>query len=190
MSTAHARARLSKVIETVDAKAAVEMVQYSHFKKVLEKPRKRRLNKDQAGDDSEESDFEEMEEESDTTAAPKAKKLTTTIEPSTDDVYDFAGLFADEPMESSASAAASVASPRQPIQLGENRLKQFRQFLFRLFRNDGVSTLTKEAVIANFKQEAEKPDGLQFSEAEIESALVMMQEQNQVFLSDNLIILV
>lgn len=188
LSTAHARARLSKVIETVDAKAAVEMVQFSHFKKVLEKPRKRRLNKDQAGDDLEESDFEDMEDDSDD--LPKPKKLTTTIETVSNDIYDF-GNTTDEPMVTSPSAAAAEPSPaRQLIKLDDNRLKQFRQFLFKLFRNDGVSTLTKEAVLANFKQESEKPDGLQFSELEIESALAMMQDQNQIFLSANLIILV
>lgn len=46
LSTAHARARLSKVIESDDAHAAIELVQFAYFKRVLEKARKRKKNVD------------------------------------------------------------------------------------------------------------------------------------------------
>ena len=36
LSTAHAKARLSKTIDMQDAQAAVELVQFAYFKKVME----------------------------------------------------------------------------------------------------------------------------------------------------------
>lgn len=35
LSTAHAKARLSKLVTEVDAQAAIELVQYAYFKKVI-----------------------------------------------------------------------------------------------------------------------------------------------------------
>merc|ERR1712013_883431 len=43
LSTAHAKARLSKLVEVEDAELAIQLVQFAYFKKVLDKPgRKRR----------------------------------------------------------------------------------------------------------------------------------------------------
>merc|ERR1711915_386421 len=42
LATAHAKARLSKQIEEEDAELAIQLVQFAYFKKVLEKPGKRR----------------------------------------------------------------------------------------------------------------------------------------------------
>ena len=52
LSTAHAKARLSKLVEMVDAQAALELVQFAYFKKVLEKEkRSKRKSQDSAGKD-------------------------------------------------------------------------------------------------------------------------------------------
>ena len=42
LSTAHAKARLSKSVGVEDAQAAIELVQFAYFKRVLEKEKKRR----------------------------------------------------------------------------------------------------------------------------------------------------
>merc|ERR1719167_1691962 len=42
LSTAHAKARLSKTVDAEDAETAIELVQFAYFKKVLNKPKKRR----------------------------------------------------------------------------------------------------------------------------------------------------
>merc|ERR1712055_874906 len=57
LSSAHAKARLSKVIEEEDAELAIQLVQFAYFKKVLDKPGKRR-NQDVSG--SEDEDEEEQ----------------------------------------------------------------------------------------------------------------------------------
>lgn len=42
LSTAHAKARMSRSVEAEDANAAIELVQYAYFKKVLEKEKRKR----------------------------------------------------------------------------------------------------------------------------------------------------
>lgn len=60
LSTAHARARLSKVIDADDAQAAIELVQFAYFKRVLEKQRKRRKNDNADEGTEDEADTEEV----------------------------------------------------------------------------------------------------------------------------------
>lgn len=57
LSTAHARARLSKTIDADDAQSAIELVQFAYFKRVLEKPRKRKKN-DEDGDEGTEDEVD------------------------------------------------------------------------------------------------------------------------------------
>lgn len=54
LSTAHAKARLSKTVDAVDAETAIELVQFAYFKKVLAKDKKKRRH---------DSDEEEEEDE-------------------------------------------------------------------------------------------------------------------------------
>lgn len=42
LATAHAKARMSRTVTAEDAEAAIELVQYAYFKKVLEKQKKKR----------------------------------------------------------------------------------------------------------------------------------------------------
>lgn len=56
LSTAHAKARLSKNVESQDARAAIELVQFAYFKRVLEKEKRKRRRHD-----SDASENDEME---------------------------------------------------------------------------------------------------------------------------------
>lgn len=58
LSTAHAKARLSKNVTKEDAQAAIALVQYAYFKKVLEKDKKRRRKDSEADSDAEDEDEE------------------------------------------------------------------------------------------------------------------------------------
>uniref|UniRef100_A0A672Q1P8 DNA replication licensing factor MCM3 n=1 Tax=Sinocyclocheilus grahami TaxID=75366 RepID=A0A672Q1P8_SINGR len=59
LSTAHAKARMSKVVELVDTDVAVELVQFAYFKKVLEKDRKRSRKGEQDAEDEEEDEVQD-----------------------------------------------------------------------------------------------------------------------------------
>lgn len=56
LATAHAKARMSPTVTAEDAEAAIELIYYAYFKKVLEKEKKRRRGEDT----SEEEDDEEQ----------------------------------------------------------------------------------------------------------------------------------
>lgn len=53
LSTAHAKARLSKNVEGEDTRAAIELVQFAYFKRVLEKEKKKRRRHDSDASENE-----------------------------------------------------------------------------------------------------------------------------------------
>merc|ERR1719419_1115709 len=56
LSTAHAKARLSKTVEVEDAELAIELVQFAYFKKVLDKGKRRKSHESESEDDVEEQE--------------------------------------------------------------------------------------------------------------------------------------
>ena len=56
IATAHAKARLSAKVTEDDAMKAIELVHFAYFKKVIEKPRKRRREGDDESENSEPED--------------------------------------------------------------------------------------------------------------------------------------
>lgn len=191
LSTAHARARLSTTIDEGDAIAAVELVQYSHFQKVLEKPRKRRTAKDGGDDSNDEDDDDDNGDENmetdevtvPTTSSRRAEAKRTR------DVYEFDGD-AEADVPAPVTTASRPPAPRVLVDLSEDRLKAFKQFLFKLFRKEMLQSLMKTVVLEAVRTESTTERVLNFTEDEVESALAKMQDNNQIFLSGDLIILV
>uniref|UniRef100_A0A671LK27 MCM3 minichromosome maintenance deficient 3 (S. cerevisiae), like n=1 Tax=Sinocyclocheilus anshuiensis TaxID=1608454 RepID=A0A671LK27_9TELE len=58
LSTAHAKARMNKTIDLGDAEAALELMQFAYFKKILEKDKKRKVPEDSEMDVSQSQDTE------------------------------------------------------------------------------------------------------------------------------------
>merc|ERR1712154_348672 len=74
LSTAHAKARLSKTVDAVDA---IELVQFAYFKKVLPKDKKKRRHDDSEGEEEEDID-ENTNPEDDSVPEPKRAKKDVT----------------------------------------------------------------------------------------------------------------
>jgi DNA replication licensing factor MCM3 len=65
LSTAHAKARMSKIIEVVDAQSAIEMVQFAYFHKVESRNKKSQKEKEVGESEGEEEEEEEEDEDDD-----------------------------------------------------------------------------------------------------------------------------
>ncbi|NWU43093.1 MCM3 factor, partial [Hylia prasina] len=87
LSTAHAKARMSKTVDMQDAEAALELVQFAYFKKVLEKEKKRRkpVEDDSETEKEEDQDAQDKEER----RTRRRKKARTEGEEGSYDPYDF-----------------------------------------------------------------------------------------------------
>merc|ERR1711993_54409 len=74
LSTAHAKARLSKTVDAVDAETAIELVQFAYFKKVLPKDKKKRRHDDSEGEEEEDIDENTNPEDESVPEPKRAKK--------------------------------------------------------------------------------------------------------------------
>lgn len=79
LATAHAKARLSKNVDSEDARAAIELVQFAYFKRVLEKERKKRRRRD--------SDL--SENEADEVVDDESRRAKRTKKTNPDDPYEY-----------------------------------------------------------------------------------------------------
>ncbi|XP_061478298.1 DNA replication licensing factor MCM3 isoform X2 [Rhineura floridana] len=188
LSTAHAKARMSKTVDKQDAKAALELVQFAYFKKVLEKERKR---KKQAEDGSDlETDGEVAQQ-----GGKKEKKRRKTrsndqepMEEETYDPYDFSdaeeempGVQAHTPKTPEPSGAGETQS-----KLTETRLKAFKAALLEVFRAGHAQSVGLKSLMEAINQDNPNP----FSSAEVKVALEQMQDDNQIMMSDDIIFLI
>uniref|UniRef100_A0A0K8RT67 DNA replication licensing factor MCM3 n=1 Tax=Crotalus horridus TaxID=35024 RepID=A0A0K8RT67_CROHD len=188
LSTAHAKARMSKIIEEQDAKAAVELVQFAYFKKVLEKEKKR---KKQTGEDPEEETDGEMSQERE--ERQKKRKKTDSSEQSptegeTHDPYDFSDTEAEMPEIQAHPSKIPEASSTDEItsKLSESRLKTFKAALLEVFRVAHAQSVNLKSLLESINQDNPTP----FSSAEVKAALEQMQEDNQIMMSDDIIFLI
>lgn len=78
LATAHAKARLSKNVESEDARFAIELVQFAYFKRVLEKEKRKRRRRDS---DASENGEDEMDESRMMKRARKATRDSNDVDP-------------------------------------------------------------------------------------------------------------
>lgn len=77
MSTARAKARFSRTISAEDAAAAIELVQYAIFRKVLDKKDKKKRNRNEDDDEMEVDEEENNKGEQ----RPKRRRNTQVASP-------------------------------------------------------------------------------------------------------------
>ncbi|XP_037945606.1 DNA replication licensing factor Mcm3-like [Teleopsis dalmanni] len=207
LSTAHARARLSKNVTTDDAVAAIELVQFAYFKKVLgkDKGHKRRRN----GETSEEEEDEvtprspsrrtkrtrtertdasgttyDTEDEIET-PQPDAGDLTLrdTRRSITSSRTTRAGRSATQSSTDNSSGQNGAA---EPATITDARLGIFKNSLHKVFREAREQSLS----LTRITEAINKNNDEQFSDGEIEAAVHRMTEDNQIMVADGIVFLI
>lgn len=202
LSTAHAKARFSRTIDPEDAQAAIELVQFAYFKKVLEKPRKKRRRD---GADSDEDQDDDGNDDGDQSQEARKKKTTRSQprkKPGEEgyDPYDFSDTEGSEdtsaprkkPRQETASASRddedkSDSASAAAAKISGERMSRFRTLLGNLFKSTHTQS-QPVATIIDFlaKEEQTEP----FTQEEIDVALQKMMDENQVMVADDLVFLI
>ncbi|XP_017762088.1 PREDICTED: DNA replication licensing factor Mcm3 [Eufriesea mexicana] len=196
LSTAHAKARLSKNVTGVDAHAAIELVEFAYFKRVLEKEKKKRKRLD-----GEESATEEDQNE---TTKKRKKKIHKT--PGEQDPYDFESdddSHIDEAAKRVTRSQTKIAGstsrsdqlsvsdsdqtvlPETPAIITEERLKIFRTLLYKLFQQERVQSLS----LSRAREYINSQQSQEFTSSEITAAINKMSDANQIMAADDNIFL-
>lgn len=210
LATAHAKARLVKSVTVVDAQAAIELVQFAYFKKVLEKEKRkrRRSGEDSSdGEDDREQGGEEVESQS-STGTRKSKRTRTN-----NDTQDPTGFEYDEtedseliqpidagdltqrrtrvstgptPSTSASEEAPIISTTAVPDYISEERLTLFKQKLNQIFRDAREQSLSLERLTDAINQNSEEP----FAQGEINAAVERMSDANQIMVADGIVFLI
>uniref|UniRef100_A0A665WC11 DNA replication licensing factor MCM3 n=1 Tax=Echeneis naucrates TaxID=173247 RepID=A0A665WC11_ECHNA len=162
LSTAHAKARMSKIVELEDSEVAVELVQFAYFKKVLEKEKKRSRQERDSGSE------EEDDEDTSTQPSQRAKRKrgrhgSQGSEPYSP--YDF-------------SEEQDVPESKQ--------LKEFKSSLFGVFQSAHAQSVKMQLLMDGINKGRQE----RFTEPEVRAALARMQDDNQVMMADDIIFLI
>uniref|UniRef100_A0A8B9G0J9 DNA replication licensing factor MCM3 n=1 Tax=Amazona collaria TaxID=241587 RepID=A0A8B9G0J9_9PSIT len=185
LSTAHAKARMSKTVDLQDAEAALELVQFAYFKKVLEKEKKR---KKQAEDDSETGEDEESQPKEERRTR-RRKKARTGDEGDSYDPYDFSDAEEEMPVvqaHTPKTPEASATGEAKKLELAEPRLKAFKARLLEVFKASHAQSVGLKSMMESINCDNPEP----FSQDEVKVALVHMQDDNQIMVSDDIIFLI
>ncbi|XP_056419038.1 DNA replication licensing factor MCM3 [Hyla sarda] len=181
LSTAHAKVRMSKTVQLQDAEAAVELVQYAYFKKVLEKEKKRR-KKDE---DSDAEDEEQQEAPAERTTRKKRK--TTAAEGESHDPYDFSDTEGETPdVRSPKTPEGRKAESSEKGGLSGERLKDFKAALLDAFKSAHAQSVAMPALMESINKNNDSP----FSDGEVKAALELMEEANHIMVSENIVFLI
>jgi membrane-associated HD superfamily phosphohydrolase len=153
----------------------------------LSRPKKRKRGEDDEDEDDEEDD-DDMDVDQQEIKPPQTRR--SKRERQSDDPYEFEeeDIGDEEQTERpKRSETATVSKSGSFVKLTEERLKQFRSFLFKEFRKTHAQSLPLQQIF----ESAEKETELNLTKEEIESALnTMQQDLNQIFVSNNIVILV
>ncbi|XP_037100822.1 DNA replication licensing factor MCM3 [Syngnathus acus] len=194
LSTAHAKARISKVVEIEDSEVAVELVQFAYFKKVLEKEKKRSRKQQASGSDEEEAAEEASTQKSQRSQTKRVRRGSQGSEPYSP--YDFSEEQEVPEIQASAGKKAKrtqeqegqmdTASPAEVAELSTERLKEFKSSLLAVFQSGHAQSVKMQVLMDGINKERQ----VRFTEAEVRAALTRMQDDNQVMVADDIIFLI
>jgi len=170
LATAHAKSRLSKVVEEEDADLAIQLVQFAYFKKVLD----RKGRKGKGGDESEEEEDNVEREET-----PSKRRRRESGEQEAAQASKKARV--EDQGEEQASTSTAVA-------VSEARLKQFMALLQRCISEKNNAESLELHVVRAFFAKAEKQSP--FSDAEIDACVEKMSDENKLMRSEDTIFVI
>jgi len=175
LSTAHAKSRLSKVVEVEDAELAIQLVQFAYFKKVLDKKKKKT---------GEESDEDEMEEEAEA-GTPNKRRREKSVEGESSTPSKRSKV--DESVKESAKSSQEDTTSKV-LEIPEARLKQFMALLQRCIAEKNQAESLEMHVIRAFFAKTEKTSP--FSDAEIDACIEKMSDDNKLMRSEDTIFVI
>eukprot|EP00092_Neocalanus_flemingeri_P087718 GFUD01110762.1.p1 GENE.GFUD01110762.1~~GFUD01110762.1.p1 ORF type:complete len:437 (-),score=129.25 GFUD01110762.1:1392-2525(-) len=170
LSSAHAKARLSKVIELEDAELAIQLVQFAYFKKVLDKPGKKK-SRDESGSE------EEDEPTDDTPSKRKRSEEEDSATPSKRKKADPA-----------AEAILAVEPAVKAVEVDQERYRHFMQLLHKCCAEKNQAQSLEIEVIRSFFVKVEKKNP--FNNAEIDTCIDKMADENKVMRSDDTVFII
>lgn len=201
LASAHAKARLSRTVEAEDADAAIEMVSYAYFKKVMEKKKKK--VSDDTEDETEDEDEGEGKEprkrkRAESSDKKKAKKPRKQPGEEGYDPYDIA--HSEEEMEEEPPKSPTPASVRRSIdkadetlaaatqkEIAAPRLTSFKATLTKLFKEERSQTVALGRLKEFFKTEHPAEP---FTNDEVDAAIQKMTDANQIMVADDMLFLI
>uniref|UniRef100_A0A8C7SZ47 DNA replication licensing factor MCM3 n=1 Tax=Oncorhynchus mykiss TaxID=8022 RepID=A0A8C7SZ47_ONCMY len=166
LSSAHAKARMSKAVELEDSEVAVELVQFAYFKKVLEKEKKR-------GRKEQESDSEEEET---TQRTPRSEKKRCGLR-------HHPQVACSDPHNHTSSSMLFFINEFLSL---FSRLKEFKSSLLEVFRSAHAQSVGMNSLMESVNKDRDAP----FALTEVGAALARMQDDNQIMLADDIIFLI
>ncbi|TMS12183.1 DNA replication licensing factor MCM3 [Larimichthys crocea] len=175
LSTAHAKARMSKAVELEDSEVAVELVQFAYFKKVLEKEKKR-SRQDRDSGSEEEEDEESATQRSQKTAKKRGRRGSQGSEPYSP--YDFS----EE--QNVPEIQAGTPKPAKSRQVEEEPMDASSK------ADDSGLSAESRFKMKTLMEDINKERQNRFSEPDVRAALTRMQDDNQVMVADDIVFLI
>ncbi|CAG9761851.1 unnamed protein product [Ceutorhynchus assimilis] len=192
LSTAHAKARMSRLVEEIDANAAIELIQYAYFKKVLEKEKKRRRKEDASSESEDDDDDDNKQKPKRTRRArseageDSADELASTQSSNKTSQNGTAMEETELATELPASSQESVEVDESPKEISADRLKSFKTALCKAFQENRTQALA----LVKVKEFVNKNNASPYSQGEIAAAIEKMGDENQVMMADGIIFLI
>ncbi|KAM9435827.1 DNA replication licensing factor MCM3-like [Clarias gariepinus] len=187
LATAHAKARMSKNIELRDAEAALELMQFAYFKKILEKNKKRKLPED--GVDAELDTTQSQQTQSQRSVRKRSRvskdDVDSTMAEDSDDPYDFTEDENTQPSQPTRTVSQR-SSQRKKTDISQDRMKVFKASLLKAFK----VTRSQSVAIPELLTHVNKGQSEEFDQQEVQLLLERMQDDNQVMVSEDVVFLI
>ncbi|XP_036437512.1 MCM3 minichromosome maintenance deficient 3 (S. cerevisiae), like [Colossoma macropomum] len=187
LATAHAKARMSKTIDLGDAEAALELMQFAYFKKILEKNKKRKLPEDNADSQMDGTQSEETQSQRSVRKRSRVSKddMDSTMADDSDDPYDFTEN-EDTQASQKTRPASQRGSQKKKTDISQDRMKVFKAALLKAFK----VTRSQSVAVPELLTHINKGQSEEFDQQEVNLLLERMQDDNQVMVSEDVVFLI